>query len=175
MTTRLEDLTGRRRNYEGVGGTQTGDYPPGYHVMTARRQIGTGRAAFDRAVDALLHWQVHQMIGMELVTSADRVAVGAESLGKLGLGPLSIPVPCRVVWMTEEPDRVGYAYGTLDGHPESGEEAFVLTLEGEAVVFTVTAFSRPASWYARFGGPVTRLLQKTVATRYAARLKRLST
>jgi uncharacterized protein (UPF0548 family) len=36
------------------------------------------------------------------------------------LGP--IRVPCRVVYVLDEPERRGFAYGTLPGHPESGEE-----------------------------------------------------
>jgi uncharacterized protein (UPF0548 family) len=171
---RLEELAGRSFNYEGVGGTQTGEQPDGYHSMTVSKRIGAGRAAFDRAADALMHWTVQQVAGIRLTASTERVAIGAESLGRLGLGPLGIAVPCRVVWLTEEPDRVGYAYGTLDGHPEHGEEAFVLALENESVVFTIRAFSRPATWYTRLGGPVTRVLQRYIATRYAARLQSLS-
>lgn len=172
---RIEDLAGRGYNYEGVGGTETGAVPDGYHVLSVARPIGSGRAGFDRAVEALLHWKVQQVAGVRLTASTPRVSLDAVSLARLGLGPLGIAVPCRVVWMTEEPDRVGFAYGTLDGHPESGEEAFILTLaEDGTVTFTITAFSRPATWYARLGGPVTRLLQRYIAGRYAANLKALA-
>ena len=34
--------------------------------------------------------------------------------------------PCRVVYVVDEPDRRGFAYGTLPGHPESGEELFLV-------------------------------------------------
>lgn len=34
--------------------------------------------------------------------------------------------------------------------------------------FEVRAFSRPVSWYARFGGPVTTWLQQAVTSRYLA-------
>jgi uncharacterized protein (UPF0548 family) len=130
---------------------------------------------FDRAAEALLHWKIQQVAGVRLTASTERVEVGAVSLSRLGLGPLGISVPCRVVWMTESADRVGFAYGTLDGHPERGEEAFILTLEDDAVTFSISAFSLPATWYARLGGPVTRTLQRYVTGRYAARLKALAT
>ena len=32
------------------------------------------------------------------------------------LGP--VRAPCRVVYVVDEPDRRGFAYGTLPGHPE---------------------------------------------------------
>jgi uncharacterized protein (UPF0548 family) len=172
---RLDDLKDRGYNYEGVGSTETGDRPPGYHPMTVSARIGTGRLEFDRAAEALLHWKVQQVVGVRLTASVERVKVGAVSLGRLGPGPLAIAVPCRVVWLSEEPDRVGYAYGTLDGHPERGEEAFVVTLAADgAVTFTITAFSRPATWYARLGGPVTRALQRYIAGRYVAQLRSLA-
>jgi uncharacterized protein (UPF0548 family) len=45
----------------------------------------------------------------------------------------------------DEENRRGFAYGTPPGHPEQGEEAFVVALrEDGQVTFTVTAFSRPA-------------------------------
>jgi uncharacterized protein (UPF0548 family) len=31
-------------------------------------------------------------------------------------------VPCRVVYVVDEPRRAGFAYGTLPGHPEIGGE-----------------------------------------------------
>ena len=49
-------------------------------------------------------------------------AVGSEVM--VGLGPLR--APCRVVYVVDEPDRRGFAYGTLPGHPETGEELFAV-------------------------------------------------
>ncbi len=62
---------------------------------------------------------------------------------------LGIPVkaPVRVVYVIDEPARRGFAYGTLEGHPESGEEAFVVDrTEDGSVWITITAFSRPSAW-----------------------------
>jgi uncharacterized protein (UPF0548 family) len=42
------------------------------------------------------------------------------------LGSFSVREPVRVVAVVEDADRCGFAYGTLDGHPVSGEEAFVV-------------------------------------------------
>ena len=81
-----------------------------------------------------------------------------------------------MVWCVAEPDRVGFAYGTLAGHPESGEESFVLERDPEGVVtLTVTAISRPAAWYTRAAGPVGRLARRLIARRYGRALRRLST
>ena len=76
------------------------------------------------------------------------------------LGPMTPAAPCPVVYVIDEEDRRGFAYGTLPGHPESGEEAFIVQIaDDEEVTATIKAFSRPASLLARIGGPVTRRVQ----------------
>jgi uncharacterized protein (UPF0548 family) len=84
------------------------------------------------------------------------------------LGPrwLRVRAVCRVVYVVDEPDRVGFAYGTLPGHPESGEESFILERLDGVTRFSVRAFSRPATQLARFGGPVTSLAQRIMTARY---------
>jgi uncharacterized protein (UPF0548 family) len=61
----------------------------------------------------------------------------------------------------------GFAYGTLPGHPERGEEAFLVQLlEDGAVVGSVAAFSRPARWFTRLFPPAPRAVQRQIARRY---------
>lgn len=50
----------------------------------------------------------------------------------------------RVIYVIEEPRRVGYGLGTVSGSVVSGEESFVLDwYENDEVWFTVRAFDRP--------------------------------
>lgn len=63
---------------------------------------------------------------------------------------LAIPVKAaaRVVYVIDEPRRKGFAYGTLAGHPERGEEAFVVDQTDDGSVWLeIRAFSRPSTWY----------------------------
>ena len=85
----------------------------------------------------------------------------------VGLGPLRLLTPCRVVEVTDEADRKGFAYGTLPGHQERGEERFEVVRRDDDVVLEITAFSRHAAWYARLGSPVATRVQSLVTTRYA--------
>jgi uncharacterized protein (UPF0548 family) len=72
----------------------------------------------------------------------------------LGLGPASIRIPCRVAYVIREPLLRGFAYGTLPGHPEAGEERFALEQHGDGTIsIAITALSHPASPLARLGGP----------------------
>ncbi|CAM5304941.1 hypothetical protein SMICM304S_05948 [Streptomyces microflavus] len=70
--------------------------------------------------------------------------------------------------------RTGFGYGTLSGHPEIGEECFVVDLAEDGTVwFTVMAFSRPAVWYARLAGPIVPQVQLWYARRLGRTLRRL--
>lgn len=75
--------------------------------------------------------------------------------------------PARVVYVIDEPNRKGFAYGTLPGHPESGEEAFIVDqTEDGSVWLTITAFSRPSAWYWWVVYPVLRAFQEYYTRRY---------
>jgi len=76
--------------------------------------------------------------------------------------------PCRVVYVIDEPDIRGFAYGTLPGHPESGEERFAVRYDPKtsAVFAEVMAFSRPGVWWSKAGGPFVVMAQRAIAKRY---------
>jgi uncharacterized protein (UPF0548 family) len=49
-----------------------------------------------------------------------------EILLRKRFGPLHLKMPDRVVYTIDEPARKGFAFGTLEGHPVSGEAAFIV-------------------------------------------------
>jgi uncharacterized protein (UPF0548 family) len=113
--------------------------------------IGVGSAAFDAAANTLLSWMVHSRAGFRVAASRPTAEPGALVMLTIGAGPIRIGAPCRVVYTLTEALRRGFACGTLTGHPESGEEAFVIErTPDDAITFTITAFSRPATATARW-------------------------
>lgn len=119
-----------------------------------------------------MHWEAQRRSGVRVDAPA-RAIEGAELRVRLGLGPLAITAPARVVYVLDEPRRRGFAYGTLAGHPVSGEESFVVELRSdETVVFTVSAYSRPARWFTRLAGPAGRSFQRLMAGRYLRAIQR---
>jgi uncharacterized protein (UPF0548 family) len=102
--------------------------------------------------------------GLRVAATSDVAAVGSDVI--VHLGP--VRAPCRVVYVVDEPDRRGFAYGTLPGHAESGEERFVVRYDPttDEVHGEVTAFSRHATWWSRLGSPVTSVIQRVVTDRY---------
>ncbi len=157
----------------GATGREGAACPDGFRSLRVRTRIGHGPDARRVAGDAVLGWSMHRAVGVTVAPTARRAAPGVDVVVGIGVGRWRILAPCRVVWALDEPTRAGFAYGTLPGHPECGEEAFVVELDANGEVWlTVRAFSRPAAWYARAGGPVTRLLQHAYARRCGLVLRR---
>mgnify|MGYP000977610101 CR=1 FL=1 len=116
-------------------------------------------------------WRVHEAAGLRVEASSMRAEKDAVLLMRLGFGPASFQIPCRVVYVLDEPDRAGFAYGTLPGHPECGEELFAVERDdaGRARI-VVRAFSRPATRLARLSGPAGHWAQSLMTNRYLAAL-----
>ncbi len=167
----MQELT-----YPDAGLTEPGCTPPdGYRLMRRRVAIGHGPELMGRASEALMTFEMHRAAGLRPVADAKRAHVGVTVTTRLGVGPLSIPAPCRVVWSREADTVAGFGYGTLPGHPASGEEAFLLDMDADSTVwFTVTAFSRPARWFMKASGPVGPVMQKMLVRRYERALRRVS-
>lgn len=117
-----------------------------------------------------MSWQVQLRAGVDVAASHPRVDVETsdEVVADLTvrLGPLRVQAPCRVLEVIAEPERRGFGYGTLRGHPEAGAEWFVVSIEHDVVRLTVTAFSRPASRLALLAPPATALVQYAFTRRY---------
>ncbi len=166
MGPELDELRRTTLTYAEVGRTR-GTPPHGYHHLRRSRVVGTGRDRFEEASRILLGWQMHRRAGVAVRASSTDVTEGASAVLRLGWPALGLDAPVRVVYVVDEDDRHGFAYGTLPGHPESGEEAFVVELLDNAdVSFTISAFSRPASLLAKSGGPFTAVVQRWVTHRY---------
>jgi uncharacterized protein (UPF0548 family) len=103
--------------------------------------------------------------GLELIPGETPIEVGrnvallAEHLGFYSLNS------CRIVYVIDEPDRFGFAYGTLTEHAESGEERFTVEFHSETgdVWYDIYAFSRPGKLLVRLGYPYARRRQKHFA------------
>lgn len=98
------------------------------------------------------------------------------------LGLLWLVFACRVIYTfgNEQPEpgqtssssssssslmRFGYAYGTLRGHPEKGEERFCVewNRENNQVCYEIVALSQPGSRLVKVAAPFARLMQARFA------------
>jgi uncharacterized protein (UPF0548 family) len=156
--------------YAQVGASRDENLPRGFHHVRVRKRIGDA-AVFDRAITGLRTWVAHDGAGLRIYPH-EPVAPGATVIAVTSVGPMHIAAPCRIVAVFKEPDSFGFAYGTLPGHPERGEESFIVERRDDATYFCVSAFSRPVDPLARLSGPVGRAVQRAVARRYVNALQR---
>ncbi len=148
--------------YPEVGATAHDVLPAGYHHLRESRRLGV--VDLDDVASVLLTWQMHRRAGVRRVGGVERATVG----GDVSFRFLGQTIPCRVVSVIDETDRRGFTYGTLPGHPERGEERFVVERDPASgvVTATITAFSRPGGWRTRALGPVGRWVQSRMTQRY---------
>ena len=163
----MTDLAALQLTYRDVGAT-AGPLPDGYHHVRKSAVIGSGRPRFEDAAAKVMRWGMLRGAGVRVDATSEVAAVGSEVL--VGIGP--VRAPCRVVYVIDEPDRRGFAYGTLPGHPESGEELFAVRYDPatDEVHAEVAAFSRHATWWSKLGSPVTALMQRVITSRYLTAL-----
>jgi uncharacterized protein (UPF0548 family) len=76
-----------------------------------------------------------------------------------------------VVWAEETPEFAGFGYGSMPGHPERGEAAFMLEAVDGRVRFTLRSFSEPGTAAARLGAPVARFLQSRATDRFVSAMR----
>ncbi|MDQ6798836.1 MAG: DUF1990 domain-containing protein [Actinomycetota bacterium] len=160
-------LANRSVTYDAAGSTARGSLPSGYLHDHESVVLGTGPETWSAGRAALKTWKAHQYAGVAVTPMDAPLEEGRVVIVTATVGPLWVVAPCRIVYATNESDRFGFAYGTLPGHPEEGEEAFHIRMESDGSVrFEIVAFSRPAAWFAKLGGPVSRVAQVRATRRY---------
>ena len=152
-------------SYADVGATAKLERAPdGFDFDQNRRRLGSGPAVFEAACDAVRRWKMFELGWVELCWPDEPVEVGSV-VGVLAytLGIWSLSA-CRVVYTVDEPNRFGFAYGTLPGHVERGEERFSVERDDDGDIwYEIRAFSRPRHPLARLGYLWVRSLQRRFA------------
>jgi uncharacterized protein (UPF0548 family) len=161
-------------SYPAVGATgrEPVAAPPGFDLDHNRVRLGDGRAVFEAARAALARWEMFPApwariepgfrldpeAGPPPLREGTVVAIVARAFGLWWLSA------CRLVYTIDEAGplrRFGFAYGTLPGHVERGEERFSVELHPDGSVwYDLMAFSTPRYWLARLAYPLTRRLQR---------------
>jgi len=164
----ISGQAGQGFSYAPVGATK-GDSPAGFVEDHNRIELGRGKRAFDAACQAINEWKMFDLGWVDVfpsdapIVAGTNVAVLARVFGVWFLNC------CRIVYTVDDdgPVRsVGFAYGTLPEHAESGEERFTVEWHrrDDSVWYDLLAFSRPNQFLARIGYPVARTVQKRFAT-----------
>jgi uncharacterized protein (UPF0548 family) len=173
ITRLLSAAEAAQPTYPERGATLTGELPHGYHHLFEGTVLGRGPETFARASQGLRTWRAHHLRGVRVFPADAPLRAGATVVVTLGARTGAIAAPCRIIAVVEEPGRFGFAYGTLPGHPEQGEESFVVTIADDSIVrFHIRAFSRPGDPLTRLAGPVGRRMQSIATKEYLRALSR---
>lgn len=137
--------------------------PHPFHHFSHRQVAGTGPDVYARCASALLSGRAHRAAGAPL--TGPFVEDATVDIRPFGIRRLTSP--CRILRREDGPERTELVYDTLPGHLEEGEERFLVELLRDGTVaVTVSAFSRPAHWLTRLGGPFALATQRLMARRY---------
>lgn len=154
-------------NFEHLGTTRT-ECPSGFAVNHHRVCLGHGREAFERARQAIRDWKMFDLDWIQLCwpdTPIDEGSVVAILFRVFGVWQGGA---CRIVYTIDEAgdvDRFGFAYATIHGHPECGEERFLVEWNhaDDSVWYDLMSYSRPATLLVRLGSWYARRAQKRFA------------
>jgi uncharacterized protein (UPF0548 family) len=173
----LEAQSRLRFTYAEVGAT-AGKPPEGYTVDHTRVALGEGETVFRNAQRALERWDQFRVGWLEVwppktpIQAGQTVVAVARAFGVWSLNS------ARIVYVVDENSdsisRFGFAYGTLPGHVEAGEERFLVewNKSDDRVWYDILAFSRPRHVLARLGNIQMRRMQKRFARESAAAMLR---
>lgn len=163
--------------YEPVGRTLRlpGDLVPSWYDLDHQRTLlGRGRSTFEAACRAIERWDMFPPVWTRVrsadgevapITQGTTVAMTVRAFGLWWMNA------CRIVYVVDGSSgassasdgarRFGFAYGTLPGHVERGEERFTVEWGADdSVWYDLLAFSRPRSPLVWAGYPAARLLQR---------------
>jgi uncharacterized protein (UPF0548 family) len=155
-------------DHDRAGATLAGDGGAG---RVRARRLGRGDDVFLAAAKGLRSWAPQRALGATVHPPGVPVATGTTALLLLPPGPFGLVIPVRVVRVVDEPGRFGFAYGTLPGHPERGEQGFVVErLEDGTVRATIRLAADPGPPAARALAPLVRLGQIVAVRRYLTAL-----
>lgn len=153
--------------YDGlVGRTLTGAAPG--HGFVLEQPVGCGLDAFNAAREALRTLTPQRAVAR--IHPDDATAtLGDDVIVAVPLGPVTVVATNRIVAVADELRRFGFAYGTLPGHPEDGEECFEVRLAADGVVTArIVVDAVPAIPLGRLVAPPVLFISRHYAHRYLA-------
>jgi len=156
------DCTRRQPTRRNANGLVPSD--DGWNLDHNHGRLGRGDACWARAVAAMRCWTMFDLGWVNVqdtqapLEEGQVVAVRIRSLG------VHIVALARIVYTIDEPNRFGFAYGTLPSHPERGEERFLIERdEAGEIWYELLATSRPGHPLLWLGYPWVRRQQARFA------------
>ncbi len=151
-------------SYREVGASK-GTIPSGYPINHYQVRLGKGEKTFSRSQNAIQNWTMYRLDWTRLYPPGAPIVAGKVVCVVVNHGFCWSLNPCRIIYTLEEKgtvERFGFAFGTLPGHSEEGEERFVVEWHhaDDSVWYELLSFARPHHFLAKLGFPFVRLFQQ---------------
>lgn len=164
----------RSLNYSVVGDTAPAAEPwlppDGWRAYDHTVRLGSGTDLWDAASSTVLSWGTKTRSGFTVDPPLEtgRTAHQGERYWLVArIGPIRVREPVEIVATLATHDWAALAYGTLEGHPVSGEEAFIVHRDDDGnVSLTLRSLTRAGwgAWRALF--PLILIAQRVYRRRY---------
>jgi len=143
--------------------------------------LGKGEAVFRRAAEAIARWQMMPPSVVQPCPPGAKIEEGAMTANLFRAWSLGgwLTLPTRILYLVEDRKdqflRSGFAYGTVRGHWEHGEERFLALWDqgNDSVWYDLLVYSRPRHPLARLAYPYTRWEQSRFRRLSAAAMRAL--
>jgi len=156
----LKARTQSRYSYPEHKATLAEEFPKGYNHDRNTCLLGVGDQAFEAAKEAINQWVMFPKPWTHIYPAQSFVQ-DKEVVVLFRLFGLWWFNSSRVIYTIIEPNRYGFAYGTLTEHVEKGEELFLVEKDAQGNVrYRLEAFSQPRAWYVKLFKPLARYHQK---------------
>ena len=174
VVTLVSHHLGRRRlGYDVVGATAPGEEawrpPSRWRAYERTVRLGAGPELWEEVSTSVVSWEVKARSGFRVdpplhglpPRAGDRCWLVARA------GPFRLREPVQVIETVSSDRRAALAYGTLDGHPVTGEEAFTVHREDDGtVILTLRSLTRPGRGLWRVLFPAILVAQRLYRRRY---------
>ena len=99
---------------------------------------------------------------------------GDSGIQRIRVAGIQFQAPIRVISVLDEPDAHTVTFGSLEGHPEKGEERMRVTIsEDESVYFELRVVWAPDAWWLHPTMPWFKRIQRTHHDRFMSALTRV--
>lgn len=161
--------------YSEVGATATGEKFIHYDNDYNQIVLGKGEKVWQKAKKVLRNWQHFPLLWTKIYPNTTELKKGAVVVVLFRLFGIWWRNSAKIVYAFDEINRFGFAYGTLPGHIEMGEEVFWVERDKEGIVsYHIKAFSKPRFWLARIAYPIARFYQRKFVKESKVIMQKLS-
>lgn len=155
-------LNQRAFNYDVVGptapDTEPWRPPAGWRTYEHTVRLGSGADLWDKASSAVLSWGVKTRSRFTAMSCRQRW--------------IRVREPAEIIATVATSNRAALAYGTLEGHPVSAEEAFIVSRDDDGnVSLTLRSLTRAGRGHWRGLFPLTLTAQRIYRCRHLRALR----